>query len=319
MNNEEIRPSTNLVISKCGAYDYLNNVRPNLEKLTVQYYDTFSITNKFTGYFPNVTIGDFFNDLSSDSCGGIAILGGLNATSRENLKNDSSSDSNGSSSGSSDSSSSSDDSNNSEQSNEKEPQNVTTNSEQLSAGSSSVEGKRGSENIGIAIFNDDKLCGELTATETVCHLLIQNDLDYCIISVDNPINNSGKIELRLHPNKKSKINVTIKDNIPHISVVLSVDVDILTLEDDIDYESSEVLEKFSDSTKQYLKKQFENYFNKLSKEYKTDIDQFCQKALPHFSTISEWKNFNWSEKLTKAEFNVNINVDTVTSLLITKT
>ena len=74
MNNEEIRPSTNIVISKCDAYDYIDNIKPNLEKLTVQYYDTFSITNKFTGYFPDITLGNFFNTVSCDYCNSTAIL-----------------------------------------------------------------------------------------------------------------------------------------------------------------------------------------------------------------------------------------------------
>lgn len=83
LNNEEFRPTTNLVISTCDAYDYLNNVRPNLEKLTTNYYETFSITNKFTGYFSNITVGEFFNTLSAKDCDGTAILGGLDETARK--------------------------------------------------------------------------------------------------------------------------------------------------------------------------------------------------------------------------------------------
>ena len=56
INNEKFRPTTNLIISSCDAYEYLNNIKPNLEKLTTNYYDTFSLTNKFTGYFSNITI-----------------------------------------------------------------------------------------------------------------------------------------------------------------------------------------------------------------------------------------------------------------------
>ena len=101
INNEEVRPSTNLVISKCSAYDYLNNSIPNLEKMTIKYYDTFSITSRFTGYISNLTIGDFYNDMASSSCDSTAILGGLNSTARK----ENSEKSNESSSGSSNSSS----------------------------------------------------------------------------------------------------------------------------------------------------------------------------------------------------------------------
>ena len=86
INNEDVRPTANLVISKSTAYEYLNNSKPNLEKLTTQYYETFSITGRFTGYFSNITIGDFYNDLSATCHQPTAILGGLNSTARKEDK-----------------------------------------------------------------------------------------------------------------------------------------------------------------------------------------------------------------------------------------
>ena len=49
----------------------------------------------------------------------------------------------------------------------------------------------------------------------------------------------------------------------------------------MNYEQNELLEAFSDSTKNYLEKQFINYFNKISKEYKIDIDCFFAIKLYH--------------------------------------
>lgn len=322
INNEEFRPTTNLVISTCDAYDYLNNVRPNLEKLTTNYYDTFSITNKFTGYFSNITVGEFFNTLSSKDCDGTAILGGLDATAREEQKNNSSESSNTqtSSSDNSNSDNSSNDSTSSD-TNEKKAENIITNAEDLIAGTSSVKGKRGSENLGIAVFDKDKLCGTLSSIETICHLLIKNEIDSCIVSIDNPFPNDNlkKVELSLVPTKKSEISVNINNGIPEIFVKINAQASILTLENNINYEQEEILNIFSSSTEDYLKQQFTNYFNKISKEYNTDIDSFCNKALSHFSTNKEWENFNWSEKFNLANFNIDININVTSSKLITKT
>lgn len=337
INNEEVRPSTNLVVSKCSAYDYLNNAIPSLEKLTVKYYDTFSIINRFTGYISNITIGDFYNDFSSETCDSTAILGGLNSTARNEESNNTSNESsnsssqgssgNGGSSGSGESGSSSSEAS-SESSNSntsgqdtksQEGQEVVTNPEDLTANTSSVVGKRSIENIGIAVFNKDKYCGELTAMESICHLLITNDVDSCIISIDSPIAEEEKMELQLIPNKKTKISVDIKDDIPHISINLSLDADIMTLEDNINYEAKDILEKISSSAKEYLQNEFKDYLNKVSKEYNSDIDHFCTKTFSHFATIPEWKDFNWKEKYKNAEFNINVDVNVVSSLLITKT
>lgn len=321
INNEEIRPSTNILVSKCSAYDYLNNVRPNIEKLTIQYFDTFSITSRLTGYISNLTIGEFYNNLSSEIKAGTAILGGLNATARtESSEGTSGSSSNeDSSSQSSSSSGSNSQNNNSSPNSTNEPSNAITNPEDLTAGSSSVEGERGTENIGLAVFNGDKLCGELTATEAISHLLIKNKVDSCIVSINNPYNNSSKVELQLYPTKKSKISVAINDDVPHISIELKIDADILTLDENIDYGQENVLETFSNSTTEYLEKEIYDYLNKVSKEYSTDIDNFGNKALAYFATSSEWKDFNWSEKFKNAEFDVNVDVTVISSLLITKT
>ncbi len=310
MNNEEVRPTTNLVISKCDAYDYLSNSNPNIEKLTTQYYETFSITGRFTGYFSHVTIGEFFNSLSEKSSGSTAILGGLNATARKENSNNKSDNS------------SKDDSSNSTNSSELgENENVVINPENLIAGNSSVTGKRGTENFGLAVFNNDVLCGELTAVESICHLLIVNELDSCIISIDNPLleDEAEKMELLIFPTKKSKINVDIKDDIPHISLKLSLDADIMTINNNIDYEDENVLLKISDSLNKYLKTQLTNYLTKVSKEYGVDIDSFSTKALSHFSTIPEWESFDWNNKFKEATFDVSTDINVLSTMLITKT
>ena len=285
--------------------------------MTVKYYDTFSITSRFTGYISNITIGDFFNDLSYESCGSTAILGGLNSTARKESSESNSSSSPNSSSGKNSSSSENSVSPNTDDSLKGE--NVVTNPDDLTAGTSSVVGKRGTENIGLAVFNKDKFCGELTAVESICHLLITNNLDSFIIAIDNPMSTGKKMELSIMPKKKSKINVDTKDNKIKISLKISLSANILTLEENVNYKDKETLEKISSKTEEYLKKEFEKYLNKISKEYNSDIDHFCTKALGHFSTNSELKEFNWEEKFKNAEFNVDIDIEGISSLLLTKT
>lgn len=327
INNEEVRPSTNLVLSTCDAYDYLKNSNPNLERLTTKYYETFSITDRFTGYISNITIGNFYNTLASKDEEATAILGGLNSAARsENSKsssNSNKSDSSDTEKLSSESSGSSNSSNNSsnESSNQssQEQESSIINPEDLTAGTSSASGKRGTENIGLAVFENDKFRGELTATETICHLLINNDLDSCIISISNPIVESEKMELQLFPSKKTKITINIIDGIPHISIKLYLNADVMTLEQDIDYEIPETLEKISSTAKDYLKNEFDKYLNKVSKEYNCDIDKFYSKAIGHFATIPEWENFNWKEKFKNAVFNIDLDFNVTSSLLVTKT
>ena len=127
------------------------------------------------------------------------------------------------------------------------------------------------------------------------------------------------MELQIFPQKNSKINITIKDNTPHISVNLNLHAHIMTLDKNIEYETNEVLSKISGTAQEYLTKQFDKYFKKISVEYETDIDNFCTKATSNFLTISDWKNFNWNEKFKNSKFDININLNVLSSMLVTET
>ena len=195
INNEEFRPTTNLVVSKCEAQEYLSNINPNIEKLATKYYDTFSITNRFIGYISNITVGEFYNILKSKTCDPTAILGGINSTKeKENSSSASSSeDSNSDEKSSDNSSSDSSKQDDSKDTSNQESKKIETNPEELVAGNSSITAKRASENIGLAVFNHDKFCGELTAMESLCHLLMVNEVDSCTISINNPVVENKKI------------------------------------------------------------------------------------------------------------------------------
>lgn len=74
----KVRPSSNLIISKCEASYYVENSIPSLETLITKYYDIFPGSSKYTGYMPNSTIGEFFNSLICEYCQPYAILGWYN-------------------------------------------------------------------------------------------------------------------------------------------------------------------------------------------------------------------------------------------------
>lgn len=314
INNEEIRPSANLLITNCSAYDYLCNTNPNLEKLTTKYFNTFSITSKFTGYFSNITIGDFFYNLAKQSCDSTAIMGGLNNTARSEQKDDSYENSN------SNNSSESSESNNSSKDlqNSSDNENVQTNPNNLVAGNSSIVGSRGTENLGLAVFNNNKYCGNLSATETICHLLLINEIDTCIITCNNPFKENDSIEVQITPAKHSKIHSTIDNDTVKINADLTLNANIIDIQENLNFEDLNTLETFSNSIIETIENNFQNYFAKMSKEYNSDIDKFYLSILKYFPTKDDWNNFNWKEKYKTAEFTCNININDISSLLVSR-
>lgn len=123
MNNIKVRPTANVVISKCDASYYIDSTIPSLEHLITKYYDIFPTTGKYTGYTYNATIGDFFYNITSQLCDSVAILGGINSA---------------------------DDINSVKTSNPLQITNITANN-------LPIKGERKTENIGLAVFKDATL------------------------------------------------------------------------------------------------------------------------------------------------------------------
>lgn len=325
INNEEIRSSANIVVTNCKAYDYINNSKPNLENLTSKYFDTFDITSKLTGYFSNITLGDFFNNLSESNSDPIAVLGGLNSTARseENKSSSNSSEESSSSSNSGNSGNINGEASNSNSSSqdveEQEKQDIETNQNNLVAGKSSIVGGRGTEDLGIAIFSGDKYIGELTVWESICHSLITNSINTCIISVEDPLVENKQLEIQLSPNKKSKITSNIENGDININIELNLIANILSLNSNINYEDTDTINKISTATQNRLNDELNKYFDKTARKYNVDIDKYYLSILKYFPYQKNFDDFNYKEKLKNANFNCNTHVNIISSLLITKT
>ena len=92
LNKVQIRPDTNIVISKCLAKDFIKNTKLSLETLIAKYYEIVPISSDYTGYISNIVLSEFFYKLSSNTCEPVAMLGGLNISNHhdyESASNDS--------------------------------------------------------------------------------------------------------------------------------------------------------------------------------------------------------------------------------------
>lgn len=75
MNNVQIRPDCNVIISRCNAEYFLNNSKPVLEKISARYYEIAPTSSNYTGYTDNVTLSEFFASFKDTFCEAHGILG----------------------------------------------------------------------------------------------------------------------------------------------------------------------------------------------------------------------------------------------------
>lgn len=173
------------------------------------------------------------------------------------------------------------------------------------------------ESIGLALFHDDTLVGTLTGMETLCHLLIMNDLQYCTVNIPSPISPGKTVDLYISNLKNSKIDVKIINGSPFVTSTFDLSMKVLSLNDDTLSLTEDILNKIESSATQYLTQQIYNYYDKTAKELNSDISGIGRFAIKNFKTTEDWKNYNWAENYKNCTFKVDVKTDIKSGHLLT--
>ncbi len=279
INNVQIRPSTNIIVSKSDTQYYLENLNPTIEDHITVYYEVFPNSGKYTGYTTNATIGDFFYSMSTNTCESFALLAGMSSDQNDEYK----------------------DINN------------------IIAGNSPIQSERKAQNLGIAVFKDDRLEGELTALETLSFSILASKVNNFLVSVPNPNNSNDYLDVYLFDDKNTKIKVNIINDTPYVTVDVKLSGEIGTTSYNSDYLNQVTLDEISNYTASYLESIISEFLYKTSKQYHSDISCIGKRALREFTTWTDYENYNWKDRYRDAFFDVNVDVNIKSGSLITQT
>lgn len=282
-NHIEIRPDCNIIISRCDAKEFINNATPSIEALTARYYEVALNSSEYTGYTIPVRLSDFIGDIKSSFIQGHAILGGVN---NGKVDGDSGVSTDESSEGL-----------------------YSGLDSHYAAGETPIEASNSVETFGTAVFYDDKLVGELDGMETICHLIVTDNLESCILPIPDPFNINSNVDLRIDKKRAPSIDVQLINGAPYISVEVYLEGIGLSLDESTNYNSSEDIKVLNTYAEEYLKLQLLDYLYKTSKEYNSDISGFGKYVLSDYLTWDEWLNSNWLENYKNSFFDVKVNMD----------
>ena len=283
MNDVQVRPTSNIIVTTCTANLYIKKSIPSLETSITRYYDIFTNSSKYTGYVSNATIGDFYNSLVCNSWEPYSILGGVSYSKANSSESNNSNDS------------------------------------EIKSGSSPISGTRSAENIGMAAFKHDKLSGELTSMETVCFHILRNNLNSFLISIPNPSDKNSNLDILIIPKDKTKINVNIINNSPFIKINTTFNAKIYSIDENSDYLNSNRLSAIETSCNKYLENIISDYLYKTSLVFKSDINGLGKYALLRFRTNSDFTNYNWTENYKNSTFKVNVETNVDSGLFLNNT
>ena len=292
INHVEIRPTCNVIISKCNAKYFLNNSSPMLEQLSSKYYEIASTSERVTGYTYNITLLDSFSDFADSFTECFATLGSVNDSDISNTGDNN-------------------DQLSSSLSNEGTDDSYV-------ASETPIDSQKNIENLGLAVFKGDKLVGELNGVECIAHLILTNELENAVISVPSPFESTNYIDLYL-TNSKCKSKVYLTNGTPYIKPSIDLSARIISMSDDYKDLTEENIELIEEYAKYYVERFIYDYLYKTAKVFKSDITAFGKYAVSNFATIDEWNKYNWLDNYQNSFFNVDINVDIVSRYLLIDT
>lgn len=282
IDDVQIRPDCNIIISRCDSAYFLENSKPVLEKLSSKYYEITPSSSEYTGYTENLTLNQFFYTLNTCIANPIAILGGVNTPNSQATPNSNNVGQDGS----------------------------------YKANETPIQSEPHIENIGLAVFKDDILVGELSGFETVCHLIISNKLNTCNISIPSPFVTGQNIDLRVTQKHKTKSKVDLVNGTPYICCDIALEARIVSMTGNDEFINTENIQRIEEYANSYMKYQILQYLGKTAREFGTDIDKFGKNLVATFLYKKDLDEFNWDYNYKNSFFHVEVNTNVVSGNLL---
>lgn len=279
-NNVEVSGHANVIITKCDANTYLKMTNPTLETFTARYYNIVNSSSISTAYTQGTTLMDFFSTYNSDFQEPISVLANVN---------------------------------NSETHIDSSTGSYLNKDNSYIAGETPIISHNNIENMGLAIFKDCQLVGELNSLESICHMIVSGELDYCKIQIQDTENITEAVDLRINLKNKPKTKLKFINGSPYITININIESEVISINGTSNYLNNTNISSLERNINDYLEQIILNYLYKISKVYNSDIDGFGRFAMKYFSTTDKWNDYNWLDNFKNSFFSVSVNTEITSS------
>jgi len=279
--NREIRGTANVIVSKGSSYDFLKSLRPVLETNPSKYIELTAHAYVYTAFIADTSIGEFIRDAQSYDKQPIAVLGGINKQAVEwdepisfmgPLR--------------------------------KEADMGNPYAGDYIAGKIPRKGVVDRELMGTAVFNGDKMVGELSGTETAVMMIIRGDYRQNFWSIRDPLMEGYYIPLDIRMRKSPSIKVKRRGDKFEVSVKLRLEGNILAVQSGIDYEREQYRSILENSVEETITGIAGRVIKIAQQEYKSDVFGLGGYARRTFLLQDDWEKANWKRAFTDADIKV---------------
>jgi spore germination protein KC len=253
MRGREFRGNMYVLVSKGKAEEFIKETKPKFEVNPAKYFELNLMSYRYTGFSANTQLIKFYLQEKCTCIQPVAILGGVNR-----FKSAEDFDLNGST--------------------YLEKGKSSPMEGDFIAGEVPRTGMIKSEFMGLAVFDGDKMVGELDGEETSYYLMLTGNYQYSFFTIPDPLVKGQYIVLNLRESRPPEKKVTMSGTIPHISARVKLEADILSIQSGRNYEDPKNVHLLEAVTEDYIKNNMHKLLNKTSKELKSDIFGFGRKA-----------------------------------------
>ena len=162
-------------------------------------------------------------------------------------------------------------------------------------GETTIEKKNKAEAIGAAVFEKDKMVGELGEVETEICKILKGDYTYSYLTYYN--NDTPDIPITVKTTQQKKPKYKIDTDKKTVDIELYIESDLYSLPADYNVENK--IEDFERNVANYTSSTCTEFINNFTKKYNSDILKLNEKVKYKFLTNNQYnwfkKNVDWSE------------------------
>lgn len=162
--------------------------------------------------------------------------------------------------------------------------------------------------LGVAVFDGDRMVGEITGDEARYLNMLTGDLFQSYLTITDPIKKDESIGLSLLQASAPKVKVTFSAEGPVIDVDLYQEPNIVGISSGINYESVELKPVLERALEDLLRERCRQLVTRSQEEFRADIFGFGKVAKKNFLTLDQWEQYDWIKMYPQARVNINVHV-----------
>jgi len=268
----ELRRTTDIIVVDGSPQTFIEKIGDYLGEDAAGVFENLLYEADDTGFFPHITLNDFYNALKSTYYQPIAAYGAINdfnSFAREGQKWGGEFKIPG----------------------------------KLYAGQIPRIGGNGIELLGSAVFDDDRMVGELDGHETRMLLLLNGNYRKGIFTVQDPIKPDLIIPINLRLTEKPRIKIYLNGDKINIYVTVKTEGDIYAIQSHINYEDPKMIGMVEDAAREQLVQGLRDVVAKCQ-SMNSDVFGFGKHALNKFATIEALESFDWNGRFNEADIKI---------------